>query len=155
MSNSSKRREFIRSAVKAGGMAGMAALALSVPARAQGGKVERTQAGVRVGNLIFTSGLTGVIKDAPNDSGGTIEEQTRSILETHRANLAAAGTSLDNVLKVTVFISDIRSNRPGMNKVYAEYFKSARPSRSAVGVEFPDDRTKVEIEMIAWVPEPA
>lgn len=152
MSNRSKRREFIRSAVKTGGMAGMAAMALSVPTRAQGGKVEKTQAGLRVGSLIFTSGLTGVIKDAPNNSGGTIEEQTRSILEKHKSNLAAAGTSLDNVLKVTVFMSDIRSDKPGMNKVYAEYFKSARPSRSAVGVDFPDDQTRIEIEMIAWVP---
>ena len=152
MSNSSKRRDFIRSAVKAGGMAGMAAMALSVPARAQGGKVDRTPAGARVGNLIFTSGLTGVIKDAPNNSGGTIEEQTRSILEKHKANLAAAGTSLDNVLKVTVFMSDIRNDKPGMNKVYAEYFTKERPSRSAVGVDFPDDQTRIEIEMIAWVP---
>jgi len=53
---------------------------------------------------------------------------------------------------VTVFMSDIRNDKPGMNKVYAEYFTNARPSRSAVGVDFPDDQTRIEIEMIAWVP---
>ena len=49
-------------------------------------------------------------------------------------------------------MSDIRNDKPGMNKVYAEYFTKERPSRSAVGVDFPDDQTKIEIEMIAWVP---
>ena len=42
-----------------------------------------------------------------------------------------------------------------MNKAYAEFFTNHSPSRSAVGVEFPDSRTKVEIEMIAYVPDMA
>jgi len=41
----------------------------------------------------------------------------------------------------------------GLNKVYAEFFPGPmRPSRSAIGIEFPDSKTKVEIEMIAWAP---
>ena len=50
-------------------------------------------------------------------------------------------------------MADIKVEKPAMNKVYAEFFTDpVRPSRSAVGVEFPDATTKVEIEMIAWAP---
>ncbi len=144
------RRDFLREAAATGGLAGMAALALAVPSKAAGGKIEKTPAGMRVGNLVFTSGLTGV---AAGDFGGTIEEQTRAILEKHKKALEAAGTSLENVLKVVVFMADIKVEKPAMNKVYAEFFKGpVRPSRSAIGVEFPDSKTKVEIEMIAWAP---
>ena len=144
------RRNFLRDAAATGGLAGMAALALAVPSKAAGGKVEKTAAGLKVGNLLFTSGLTGV---ASGDFGGTIEEQTRATLAKHKKNLAAAGTSLDNVLKVVVYMADIKVEKPAMNKAYAEFFGGpVRPSRSAIGVEFPDSKTKVEIEMIAWVP---
>ena len=54
---------------------------------------------------------------------------------------------------MTVFQSDIKVEKPAMNKAYAEFFTDHKPSRSAVGVEFPDSRTKVEIEMIAYVPD--
>lgn len=145
-----ERREFLQDVARAGGVAGMAALALAVPSKAAGGKIEKTPAGIRIGNLIFTSGLTGV---ADGDFGGTIEEQTRKTLEAHKKNLEAAGTSLDNVVKVVVYMADIKVEKPAMNKVYAEFFTGAvKPSRSAIGIEFPDAKTKVEIEMIAWVP---
>jgi len=144
------RRGFLRGAVASGGLAGLAALATAVPSKAAGGEVEKTPAGLRVGNLIFTSGLTGV---ADGDFGGTIEEQTRATLDAHKKNLEAAGTSLENVLKVVVYMADIKVEKPAMNEVYAEFFPGpVRPSRSAIGVEFPDSKTKVEIEMIAWVP---
>jgi len=144
------RRDFVREAAAAGGLAGMAALASAVPSRAAGGEIEKTAAGLKVGNLIFTSGLTGV---ADGDFGGTIEEQTRATLAKHKENLEAAGTSLENVLKVVVYMADIKVEKPAMNQIYAEFFQGpARPSRSAIGVEFPDSKTKVEIEMIAWVP---
>jgi 2-iminobutanoate/2-iminopropanoate deaminase len=146
----SERRNFLREAAAAGGVAGMAALAMAVPSKAAGGKIEKTPAGLRIGNVILTSGLTGV---ADGDFGGTIEEQTRATLQKHKENLEAAGTSLENVVKVVVFMADIKVEKPAMNKVYAEFFKGpVRPSRSAIGVEFPDSKTKVEIEMIAWVP---
>ncbi len=150
MSNEEHRRSFLRDAAATGGLAGMAALAMAAPAKAAGGKIEKTPAGLRIGNLIFTSGLTGV---ADGPFGGTIEEQTRATLAKHKKNLEAAGTSLGNVLKVVVFMADIKVEKPAMNKVYAEFFPGPmRPSRSAIGIEFPDSKTKVEIEMIAWVP---
>ena len=152
MAKKNERRDFMRDAAKMGGAAGMAALAMAVPSQAAGGKVEKNKAGVRVGNLLFTSGLTGTRKGSPSDFGGSVEEQTRTILQKHKDNLEAVGSSLDNVLKVIVYQSDIKVEKPAMNKAYAEFFTGHKPSRSAVGVEFPDSRTKVEIEMIAWVP---
>ena len=149
MSNEEPRRSFLRDAAATGGLAGVAALAVATPSKAAGGKIEKTAAGMRIGNLIFTSGLTGV---ADGPFGGTIEEQTRTTLAKHKKNLEAAGTSLDNVLKVVVFMADIKVEKPAMNKAYAEFFTNHKPSRSAVGVEFPDSRTKVEIEMIAYIP---
>ena len=152
MAKKNERRDFMRDAAKMSGAAGMAALAMAVPSQAAGGKVEKNKAGVRVGNLLFTSGLTGTRKGGPSDFGGSVEEQTRTILQRHKDNLEAVGSSLDNVLKVVVYQSDIKVEKPAMNKAYAEFFTGHKPSRSAVGVEFPDSRTKVEIEMIAWVP---
>ncbi len=96
--------------------------------------------------------MTGTRKGSPSDFGGSVEEQTRTILQKHKDNLEAVGSSLDNVLKVVVYQADIKVEKPAMNKAYAEFFTGHKPSRSAVGVEFPDSRTKVEIEMIAWVP---
>ena len=146
----SERRNFLKEAAAAGGMAGMVALAMAVPSKAAGGKIEKTPAGLKIGNLILTSGLTGV---AAGEFGGTIEEQTRATLQKHKDNLDAAGTSLENVVKVVVFMADIKVEKPAMNKAYAEFFTNHKPSRSAVGVEFPDSRTKVEIEMIAYIPK--
>ena len=152
MAKKDERRGFIRDAAKLGGAAGMAALAMTVPSKAAGGKVEKNKAGVRVGNLLFTSGLTGTRRGSPSDFGGSVEEQTRTILQRHKDNLEAVGSSLENVLKVVVYQADIKVEKPAMNKAYAEFFTGHKPSRSAVGVEFPDSRTKVEIEMVAWVP---
>lgn len=151
-SNKNERRNFISNAAKIGGVAGMAALAMAVPGQAAGGKIEKNKAGVRLGNLLFTSGLTGVERGDASSFGGSVGQQTRAILQKHKDNLEAVGSSLDNVLKVTVFMADIKVEKPAMNKAYAEFFTGHKPSRSAIGVEFPDSRTKVEIEMIAWIP---
>jgi 2-iminobutanoate/2-iminopropanoate deaminase len=61
------------------------------------------------------------------------------------------GSSLANVVKVTVFMAHIKEEKPAMNEVYAQYFPKDAPSRSAIGVEFPDE-TRVEIELVAYIP---
>ena len=118
---------------------------------------ERTIAkgGIRLGNLYFSSGITGVRPEARKDPlafGGDIQEQTRTILEIHKANLESMGSSLDKVLKVTVFLADVKTEKNAMNEVYAKYFPRDAPARAAVGVQFPDTATRVEIELVAWVP---
>jgi len=137
---SNVRRNFLRDAAATGGFAGMAALALTVPSEAAGGEIKKTNAGLHIGNLIFTSGLTGVAK---GDFGGTIEDQTRATLEKHKQNLEASGSSLENVVKVVVYMADIKVEKPAMNKVYSEFFTgSVKLSRSAIGVEFQTRRPK-------------
>jgi enamine deaminase RidA (YjgF/YER057c/UK114 family) len=49
-------------------------------------------------------------------------------------------------------MADIKTEKPAMNEVYATYFKGHSPSRSAIGVDFPDVATRLEIELVAWVP---
>jgi 2-iminobutanoate/2-iminopropanoate deaminase len=146
-----KRRKLMRTA----GLGGGAALAAMVAAAAPGGRT-KVPGGMRLGNLYFSSGLTGVRSEARKDPlafGGDVKEQTHNILKAHKANLEAIGSSLENVLKVTVYLADVKTEKPAFNQVYAEYFRKEPPARSAIGVDFPDTATRVEIELIAWVPE--
>ena len=111
--------------------------------------------GIRLGNLYFSSVLTGVRPEARKDPlafGGDIKEQTHTILQAHRVNLESMGSSLEKVLRVTVFLADVKTEKSAMNEVYAQYFPNQAPARSAVGVQFPDTATRVEIEMVAWIP---
>ena len=142
------RRSMLKAAVGVG--AGAAVAAGAAPSgRAQ------VKGGIRLGNLFFSSGLTGVrpeVRKDPTAPAGDIKEQTDRILKAHQANLEALGSSLENVVKVTVFLADVRNEKPGMNEVYAQYFPKNAPARSAIGASFPDDATRVEIELVAWVP---
>jgi 2-iminobutanoate/2-iminopropanoate deaminase len=146
-----KRRTFLKSA---GPLLGGTAFAALASAEAPGRS--RVPGGIRLGNLYFAGGVTGVNpkhREDPSVSPGDIQEQTQRALETHKKNLEVLGSSLENVVKVTVFLADPKNERRGMNEVYAKYFPKDAPARSAIGVQFPDDITKVEIELIAWVPE--
>jgi 2-iminobutanoate/2-iminopropanoate deaminase len=103
-------------------------------------------AAVRSGNLLFVSGQVGV-RDGKTGQG--IEEQTRFTLDNIRGVLEMVGGSLQNVVKMTVFLTDM-SLWPKMNEVYREYFTKEFPARSALGVNglaLPD--LLVEIECIA------
>ncbi len=105
-------------------------------------------AAVRTGNLLFVSGQVGM-RDGKIVEG--IEEQTRATMENIRAVLAQAGATLEDVVKVTVFITDM-SLWPKMNEVYAEYFPKDKPARSALGANglaLPE--LLVEIECVAEV----
>src|SRR5712692_3282084 len=146
-----KRRGFLRSALGMGAAGSMAAMSAAT------GDGRRTKAagGIRTGNLYFSSGITGVRPEARKDPlafGGDIKEQTDTILKVHKANLESMGSSLEKVLKVTVFLADVKTEKNAMNEVYAQYFPKDAPARSAVGVQFPDTATRVEIELVAWVP---
>lgn len=105
-------------------------------------------AAVRTGNLLFVSGQVG-IRDGKTGEG--IEEQTRFTMENIRNVLAQAGASLADVVKVTVFLTDM-SVWPAMNEVYREYFPQDPPARSALGataLALPG--LLVEIECVAEV----
>jgi reactive intermediate/imine deaminase len=105
-------------------------------------------AAVRTGNLLFLSGQVGV-RDGRTGDG--IEEQTRMTMENIRDTLAQAGATLEDVVKVTVFLTDM-SLWPKLNEVYREFFAKDFPARSALGVNglaLPD--LLVEIECVAEV----
>jgi 2-iminobutanoate/2-iminopropanoate deaminase len=105
--------------------------------------------GVKAGNLLFTAGQVGVDPATGQLKGSSIGEQTEQALKNIEAILKAAGSSMEQVVKTTVFISDF-GNFEEMNRVYAKFFPTRRPARSAVQVVLYDG-FKVEIEAVALI----
>jgi 2-iminobutanoate/2-iminopropanoate deaminase len=109
------------------------------------------QQAVRTGNLIFTAGQ--IPLDPATDAlvTGTVEDQTRRVLENLKAVLEAGGSSLDRVVKTTVFLRDMNDFN-AMNTVYAQYFKTGTaPARSTIQVARLPKDAAVEIEAVAEV----
>jgi len=100
------------------------------------------------GNLVFTAGQLGLVPETNELAPGGIEAETRQALTNVKHVLEASGSSLDNVLKTTVFLKDM-SEFSRMNAVYAEFFKENFPARSAVQVAALPKGGAVEIETIA------
>jgi 2-iminobutanoate/2-iminopropanoate deaminase len=99
--------------------------------------------------MVFTAGQVGFIPGTRNLAEGGIRGQTKQTLENVKAILTAAGASMDNVVKTTVFLTDI-NDFAAMNEVYATFFTSSPPSRSTVQVaKLPGEGILVEIETIA------
>jgi 2-iminobutanoate/2-iminopropanoate deaminase len=104
----------------------------------------------RSGNFVFASGQLG-LDPATNDFvPGGVEEQTRQALTNLKNVLAAAGSSLEKVVKTTVFLRDM-NDFALMNAVYAEFFTANFPARSTVQVAALPRGAAVEIELIAFV----
>ncbi len=104
--------------------------------------------GIIANGFLFCSGQIPIVPETGALLGGSIEDQTRQVLKNVSAVLAAAGRSLDDVVKCTVFLQDM-NDFAAMNKVYGEFFKTPYPSRAAVqAARLPRD-VKVEIEAIA------
>ncbi|MCP4544003.1 MAG: RidA family protein [Chloroflexi bacterium] len=100
------------------------------------------------GDLLFVSGLVGRNHET-GEISTDIKEQTRLTMENISRELEIAGTSLDNVLKATVFITDMKLFQE-MNGVYRSFYTAAPPARSCVEVKsLPDPEALVEIEVIA------
>ncbi len=103
---------------------------------------------VRVGDFVFTAGQLGLVPGTKEFAGPDIEAQTRQALENLRAVLEAAGSSLAQVVKTTVFLQDI-GEFGRMNAVYAEFFGENPPARSAVEVAALPLGGRIEIEAVA------
>lgn len=101
---------------------------------------------VEAGGFIFTSGQLG-IDPATGEFGATVEEQTRLSLENVKAILEAAGASLNQVVKTTVFLKDM-NDFVRVNEVYSSFFEKPYPARSAVEVARLPKDALVEIETI-------
>jgi 2-iminobutanoate/2-iminopropanoate deaminase len=106
--------------------------------------------GVRVGNLIFTAGQIPIDPATQQVVSGGIGEQTTRVLENLKAILEEAGSSLDRVIKATVFLKDL-NDFSAMNTVYASYLEvdGEEPARSTVEVSRLPRNVLVEIDLIA------
>ena len=106
--------------------------------------------GIRDGDTVYVSGQGAVNPKTGEIVGDDVREQTSQTLENIAAILEAAGGSLDDVVKATVFVTDMH-NYDAVNEVYGDYMISPFPARSAVQVaDLPID-IDVEIEVIASV----
>jgi 2-iminobutanoate/2-iminopropanoate deaminase len=108
---------------------------------------------IRAGNFIFTAGQIG-LDPASGKLREGLEAQTRQALNNLQAILEAAGSSLQNVVKTTLFLTDI-NHFPTVNAVYGDLFSSNPPARSTVQVAALPLGALVEIEAIALVQDPA
>ena len=103
---------------------------------------------IRVGNIVYTSGQIPLDPATGAFVEGGIKEQTRQALTNIKAILEEAGTSMDNVVKTTVFMANM-DDFADMNAVYAEFFTEPYPARSVVAVKTLPKGALIEIEGIA------
>jgi len=105
----------------------------------------------RFGNLVFVAGQTGR-HPVTGEAGKDIREQTRNILERVKAILSAAGTSLDNVLTATTYLTRVQ-DLAAYNEEYAKYFPTNKPARTTVTVAALNaPELLIEITVTACVP---
>lgn len=98
--------------------------------------------------MVFASGQLGLNPATGDFAGEDFKSQAEQSLKNVGAILEAAGTSFDNVVKVSVFMSDM-ANFAALNEVYAQFFKAPYPARSAVAVKTLPKNVLIEIEVIA------
>ncbi len=160
----SDRRKFLSRTLKGGTVAGAAALALPAAgaAKKRAEKKVITRDGkpispdaifspvVQFGDLLFVSGAGAHNPKSHKVESVPFPEQARQCLENVKSYVEAAGSSMDRVLKCTVFLTDISQYGP-MNEVYHSFFPTNPPARSTVAVkELPGD-SPIEIECFAYV----
>jgi|ERR1022692_1853906 reactive intermediate/imine deaminase len=102
---------------------------------------------VRVGNTVWVSGQIPLDPSTKELVTGGIEAQVRRVFENLKAIVVAAGASLDDVVKATVFLTDL-SHFALVNKIMAEYFREPYPARAAVGVAALPRGAEIEVECI-------
>jgi reactive intermediate/imine deaminase len=107
---------------------------------------------VQAGDFLFLSGQTPKNPDL-TPLRGDIRQQTANVIEAIKATLADFDLGLDNVIRVTAWLSDIEQMGP-FNEVYRSYFKDALPVRSTVEAKL-SQGVDVELEVTAWAPRKA
>jgi len=114
-----------------------------------GGRVLSLSRAIRAGDFVYLTGQIPMQDGVPMTSG-TVEEQTRAVLDDITHTLAEAGCTRDDVIKAMVWLRD-RSDFPGFDAVYGEYFPVEPPTRSAVVSDLLVD-ARVEVEVVAYRP---
>ena len=108
-------------------------------------------AATRFGNLVFVAGQTGR-HPVTGEVGKDVREQTRNVLERIKLILQAAGTSLENVLTVTAYLTK-REDLAAYNEEYGRYFPTNKPARTTVEVMLNSPELLVEITVTAGIPD--
>lgn len=103
---------------------------------------------IRAGGFLFTSGQVAIDPSNQQVITGDVSAQTDRVMKNLAAILEAAGTSLERVVRCTVFLKNM-GDFPAMNEVYGRYFKQAPPARSTVEVARLPKDVLVEIDAIA------
>jgi len=106
--------------------------------------------GVIANGFLYTAGQIALDPASMEVVPGDVKVQTDRVMRNLAAILAAAGTSLDRVVKTTVFLVDM-ADFPAMNEVYAKHFGEHRPARSTVAVRTLPKNVLVEIDVVALV----
>jgi 2-iminobutanoate/2-iminopropanoate deaminase len=103
---------------------------------------------IAAGGVVYTAGQIALDPATGEMVSGDVAQQTERVFQNLRAVLAEAKSSLDRVLKATVYLADM-ADFPAMNEVYAKHLGSHRPARSTVAVKTLPKHAKVEIDLIA------
>ena len=107
---------------------------------------------IKAGGFVFVSGQIPTNPQTGEFVAGGIAEQTEQVLKNLQAVLEASGSSLDHVVKTTVFLADMKEFS-GMNEVYARFFSGPPPARATVAAAGLPRDARVEIEAVALVSE--
>jgi 2-iminobutanoate/2-iminopropanoate deaminase len=105
---------------------------------------------IRAGNLLFVSGQIGIDPATGKLAPGGVAAEAKQLLENLRGLVTAGGSSLDRVLKTTIFLTNI-ADFAAVNEVYAQYFPSEPPARSTIQVVALPGGALVEIEATATI----
>ncbi len=103
--------------------------------------------GVQAGNLVFLSGQIPLVPATMEIVDGDFERRTRQVFDNLRAVAEAAGGSMDQVVKLTIYLTDL-GNFGAVNEIMAEYFSEPYPARAALGVAALPKNADIEAEAI-------
>ena len=106
---------------------------------------------IRIGDFLYTSGQIALDPESGMFLSGEIEEETEQTLKNISAILQAGGVNFENVIKTTVYLSDL-NDFTRMNQVYEKYFSKNKPARACVQVAALPKGAKIEIDAIACCP---
>ena len=104
--------------------------------------------GIKANGFVFTAGQVAIDPATGNVVEGDVRQQTERVMQNVSAILEAAGTSLDNAVKTTVFLKNM-SDFAAMNEVYGRFFTARQPARSTVEVAQLPKNVLVEIDVVA------
>jgi len=108
---------------------------------------------IRVGRFVYTAGQIAINPETSQIVEGDVSAQAEQVMQNLQAVLEAAGTSLDNVVKTTIFLRYMK-DFSAVNEVYGKFFGAGKPARSTVAVSALPLKALVEIEVVALVPDP-